>query len=220
MTTGTRFADFDQIAASIFVLEVDGKGRPAYAAVNSHALAEAERPMSDFIGRSALEVYPLAYGRAIYARQCEVIENGAPQSFELSLPIAGQLRTVVATLNPEQDQDGRVIRLFGSHHDVTPERNARTARAEFDTLSSEMEQFVAFAAHDLRAPMKNVAMLSHLLRQDLQDQPPESLELLDLIDTVATKSMDLISEVLDHAQSTSANRQETVFSFPVICHDI
>ena len=68
--------------------------------------------------------------------------------------------------------------------------------------------------------MKNIAMLANILREDLQSQPPETLEVVDLIENVAAKSMDLIAEVLDRAQITGVDRYETVFSFPVICHDI
>ena len=217
---GETYSVFDHVSTSIFVLEVDGRGRPVYAAVNAHALEEAGRPLSDYLGRSALDVYPLAYGRAAYARQCEALSGASSQTFELCLPVRGELRTLRTTLNPQRDEAGRVVRLFGSHVDVTPERNARAAQAEFDTLSSEMEEFVAFAAHDLRAPMKNIAMLANILREDLQSQPPETLEVVDLIENVAAKSMDLIAEVLDRAQVTGVDRYETVFSFPVICHDI
>ena len=220
MTADLTYASFDHVSASIHVLEIDGRGRPVYAAVNRHALEEARRPLTDYLGRTALDVYPGPYGRAAYARQCDVARAAEPLRFELSLPIDGTLRTVETLLQPERDARGRVVRLFGTSTDVTAERNARAARAEFDALSAEMEEFVAFAAHDLRAPMRNIAMLAALLRDALPPDAPGALDLADLIETVAAKSMDLIGDVLARAETASAQRHETVFSFPVMCHDI
>lgn len=220
MNTASNYDSFDHISASIFVLNVGTDGRPTYAAVNAHARSVAGRPLSDYLGRTALEVYPAAYGRAAYARHCEVIMTGQKAAYDLDLPLNGKLRSLRVTLNPVMDAEGRVTQLFGSSIDITAERHAQDARAEFDTMSSEMEEFVAFAAHDLRAPLRNIALLAEILREELGDVPAAPLNILNLIDNVAVKSMDLIADVLSHAQAVSSIKRETVFSFPALCDTI
>lgn len=214
------YHSYDQISVPVFVLEANKSGRPVYAALNATAQKVFNRPLSDFLGRTAMEVFPLAYGRAAYARHCDVMECGREQTYELSLPIDGSVRAVQSTLRPEINHAGDVVRLFGVFKDITDERDAHEAKTDFNTLSSEMEEFVAFAAHDLRAPMRNIVVLAELLREDIGDNHPACLELLDLMDSVASRSQDLITEVLSHATTIATEKQESVFSFPAICQQI
>lgn len=220
MRSHSIYRSYDHISVPIFVLEANELGQPVYAAINATALDIANRPLSDFLGRRALDVFPLAYGRAAYAHHCAVMQRGVEETYELSLPLDGSVRAIRTTLRPERDAQGQVIRLYGVATDITAERDAQEAKAEFHTLSSEMEEFVAFAAHDLRAPMRNIVLLTEILRQDLGDQSRAHHELLDLMDSIASKSLDLISEVLSHAKTVSTAKHETVFSFPALCQQI
>lgn len=214
------FADLDHISAPVFVLEVNEEGALVYAAFNAHALQASGRPLTDYIGRTAAEVYPQAYGRTAHARHKEVWESGVPTTYQIDLPLGGETRTVRTTLRPERDAYGAVIRLFGTSRDMTVEKQAMEAKVQFDTLSSEMEQFVALAAHDLRAPMRQIAALTGLLRDEFENLSHDQLELLDLIENVSLKSMNLISDVLSHAEIGQNETVETVFSFPALCQDI
>lgn len=220
MTAAQPFDCLDMISSPVFVLEVNEVGAPVYVAINTCARELSGRPLSDYLGRTALDVYPMAYGRAAYARHCEVMTSGKSLTYELDLPLRDRISTVQTTLHPEIDTDGRVVRLFGSSIDTSAEKDAREAKVEFDTMSSEMEQFVAFAAHDLRAPMRNIAALAELLYDGFADSTDERLEMIRLIESIATQSMDLITEVLSHAQTVSSEKNETTFSFPALCHAI
>lgn len=220
MTPSFDYANLDFISAPVFVLEVNEDGCPVYAAFNGHASQISGRPLADYLGRTAKQIYPGAYGRITYARHCEVMTSGVSTTYQIDLPIGGTTRTVRTTLRPQTDHRGAVVRLYGTSKDMTSEKRALEAKVEFDTLSTEMEQFVALAAHDLRAPMRQVAAISELLREDLQDSRPDTLEMLDLIENIALKSNDLIADVLSHAEIGRSGPVETIFSFPALCHDI
>lgn len=221
MNIVANYDQFDLIEAPIFVLEISPDGEPVYAAFNSYARRNAGRPLSDYLGRTAVDVYPHAFGRTAYERHCEVRDTATPTTYQLDLPIGGTIRGIRTTLRPECDSNGKVVRLFGSSIDMTSERHAVEAKVQFDTLSSEMEQFVALAAHDLRAPMRNIAVIADLLRDEPLDGDCDSrIELLDTLDNIAVKSMDLITDVLLHVETVASERRESVFSLPALCHDI
>ncbi|NNK16460.1 MAG: PAS domain-containing protein [Sulfitobacter sp.] len=220
MKDSITYEHFDMIAAPVFVLEVSAEGQPVYAAMNSYARKQAGRPLSDYLGRTALEVYPMSYGRSAYDHHCDVLKSGEDRTYELDLPINGKVAAIRTTLRTEKDDNGRILRLIGSSVDMTTEKHARDAKLEFDTLSSEMEQFVAFAAHDLRAPMRNISVLTAMMREDCGTPDKDQLEIIDLIENIAVQSMDLISDVLSHAETVSTKTNETVFSFPALCHSI
>lgn len=213
-------AHLDLLHTPVFVLEVGADGIPRYVAFNACARDIAGRPLSDFLGKTAEDVFAGAYGRRAFARHCDAVRNAVPMTYDLDLPLGGRVRTIRTTLSPELDADGHVIRLFGSSIDISAEISAQHARLEFETLSSEMEQFVAMAAHDLRAPMRNISALAEIMRDDFADPADPRHETLDLIENVANRSMDLITEVLAHTQSTSIEKQEQVFSFPAMCHRV
>ncbi|MEW9922105.1 ATP-binding protein [Marimonas sp. MJW-29] len=220
MTQTCPYAHLDLISAPVFVLEISDAGMPVYAALNACALALIGRPASDFIGRSSADVFPHAYGRTACAQHCAALTSGSSVSYQIDLPLARGISTLRSTLRPEVDQTGRVIRLWGGFVDLTAEKLAVEARKDFDTLSSEMEQFVAFAAHDLRAPMRNIAALTNLMREDAGPLGDPALDIIDLIEKITAQSMDLISDVLSHAESTATVKEESSFSFPALCHGI
>lgn len=216
-------ADFDQldfIASPIFVLEIDDDGVPRYVAFNAYAREQTGKSLSHYIGRPATEVYPHAYGRTAYARHCEVARSGKTMVYELDLPLAAGTHSIRTTLVPYCDPETGQQLLYGSSIDITMEQANREKQVSFDTLTKEMEQFVALAAHDLRAPMRNMTTLASLLKEDFVDLGDGKAQLLDMMEDVAKKSMVLISDVLSHARTTGIEEQRSIFDLSDLCQDI
>lgn len=220
MTSQHSYRDFNLVSAPVFVLHIDDAGEPVYAAVNDFALRKSARPLSDYLGRTALDVYPQAYGRRAYACHCSARDSGKVSTYQLDLPVAGITRSFRTTLCPDMDKDGKVTRLVGYSTDLTTEQNAQDAEVQFKTLAAEMEQFIALAAHDLRAPMRQISAITALLREEPDEKSTSTTELLDALNRIATKTMDLVSEVLQHVEVASEGNPETVFSFPALCQTI
>ena len=220
VTFDNLYSVFDLVSAPVFVLEMTEDGEPVYAAFNSHARKTSGRPLSDYLGNTAREVYPQAYGRTAYERHCEVRDSGTPMTYQIDLPIGGITRSIRTTLRPDFDAAGKVTRLVGSSVDISAEKYAQEAKVQFDTLTAEMEQFVALAAHDLRAPMRNIATITEMLRDGFIDQGDGKLELLEILDNIATKTMDLVTDILEHVEIAAVDHPDSVFSFPALCYDI
>lgn len=220
MRTPDDFCQLDHVASPIFVIEASPTSEPVYVFLNQCGRTLANRPLSDFVGRNALEIYPGASGRNAYERHCAVIASGTPLTYEIELPLGGQNRAIRTTLTPELDGNGKVRLIYGSSIDVSTERDALEAQVSFDTVTSEMEQFIAMAAHDLRAPMRNVSLLAEMLRDDFVDHGDGKVQVIDMLEDVATKSMSLITDVLAHARATAPKNPRTTFDFAVLCREI
>ncbi|WP_386625899.1 PAS domain-containing sensor histidine kinase [Sulfitobacter geojensis] len=220
MTSQHPYSEFDLVAAPVFVLEFNEDGAPVYAAFNKYGLKKSGRPLSDYLGKTAQEVYAQAYGRTAYAHHCAARDTGIAMSYQLDLPVGGITRNIRTTLYPDIDETGKVTRLVGCSSDLSVERNAVEAKVQFDTLAAEMEQFVALAAHDLRAPMRQISAIADLLREDITDRTASNLELLDALNKIAAKTMNLVTDVLQHVEIAAVGNTETVFSFPALCFDI
>ncbi len=220
MIVSYDYGNFDLIPCPVFVLEMNARVQPVYAAFNASAREVLGKPLSHYLGRTALDVYPETYGRTAYRHHCDVRDQGVPRTYQLDLPTGDITRTIRTTLQPHRDSKGKLTHIFGSFADVTKEYQAIEAQGQFDTMSSEMEQFVALAAHDLRAPMRNIAVIVDMLREDFVNQGDGKMELLNSLEDIAVKSMDLITDVLTHVETVAVAPDESVISFPALCHDI
>ncbi|MGB3244472.1 MAG: PAS domain-containing sensor histidine kinase [Sulfitobacter sp.] len=216
---GFRADDLDFVASPVFVLEPDAQGCPRYVAFNATARAISKRPLADYLGRTALEVYPGGLGRTAFERHKEVARTGQAITYEIDLPIGGTTRAVRTTLMPQKRPDG-LCRLFGTSADLTEERKSLVAQVSIKTIATEMEQFVSMAAHDLRAPMRNIALIADMLRDGFVDQGDGKLELIDMLEEVADKSKSLIADVLSHANAIDTTQTTKVFNFAALCRDL
>ena len=216
-------ADFDQldcIACPIFVLEIDDVGVPRYVAFNTSAREKSGGPLSRYVGRTAMDVFPDGYGLDAYKHHCDVVHTGKRATYELDLPLAAGVHRIRTTLVPYCDPKTGHQLLYGSFVDVTMEQPHREKQDKFDALTKEMEQFVALAAHDLRAPLRNMATLAALMKEDFVDKGDGKAELLDMMENVAKKSMVLISDVLNHAGTTKIEDRRSNFDLSDLCQDI
>ena len=215
-----RFAHLDFVDSPVFVLAVGADQIPRYVAFNAKARAIAGRPLSDYLGKTAAEIYEDAYGRTALERHTEVAKSGKAITYEILLPIGGQERSISTTLLPQLDDTGNVALLFGTSVDLTAEQAAREAQLLLQTKATEMEQFIAMAAHDLRAPLRNMAMIADMLGEEFVDHGDGKVELIGMLENVAAKSMTLIGDVLDHAHALDATDTSSQFNFAALCRDI
>lgn len=124
------------------------------------------------------------------------------------------------TLTPVTDDTGPVKLIYGSIFDISAEHRAAELEVSLQTLNSEVEQFVSMAAHDLRAPMRNVSLLAEMLRDGFVDDGDGKIELLNMLEDVARKAMGLISDVLSHANATGTKESKKTFAFHDLCLEI
>ena len=204
---------YDKVAHAIFVLEPDAGGVPRYTVFNAFAQKAVGKALRDIVGHTAEEVYPGRLGTIAYDHHVATIWSGQPRTYEILLPLAAGERRVRTVLTPELDVDGRVMRIVGSSTDISGTQILREMRADMKTLNSEMEGFVNLAAHDLRTPMRHVAALADMLREDFQDLGDGKMQLIDLLEDVATKAMKLINDVLAHAEAVHATEDVVRFRF-------
>lgn len=219
-----NFAILDFVAVPIFVLRPDAEGAPVYAFWNRAAERLGARPRHKVLGRTAVEVYDDTLGNAAYQRHIEVMSSRTAQTYDLVLDIDGAETEVQTTLSPILGHDGQVIAIVGTSVILTPIRAAQ--QKDIETLARverarcEMEQYLAFAAHDLRAPMRRILGLSELIRDELPEDATEAREIANLMSEVSEKAQDLIGEVLDFSEASNAEARIESFELHLLCRDI
>ncbi len=224
----SKFSVYDHIQHPVFVLVQNQDHIPIFTFVNKSTLEFANLPETDFIGKSCRDVYSSPYGDVVYAHHCCAFETGETNTYRISVPSnnshMSQLQT---TLTPVLDEKGIVTHVVGMAIDVTDNTAVQKLQTHATALgqdlqhslvpqvelSSEIEDFVSLAAHDLRTPILNVGMIANLLRDELTDSSESKLELVDALEDISTRTLSLISDVLAHASATSTQADVVHFEF-------
>jgi len=217
------FSQLDAVPKPLFVLRRDAVGPPVYAAINSSALKLFDRPLRDFIGRTAADVFPGATGLIAHTRFCEAARLNAEVRFDLPQTLENPAAGLQVVLKPQAARVGELQYLYGCIEDNPTAAPDQANPVALRTKASEVEQFVAMAAHDLRAPMRNIKLLAEMLREDFADHGDGKLQLIDMLENVAAKSTTLIADVLAHAESVqpqTARPHDTRIFFGKLCRQL
>lgn len=85
------------------------------------------------------------------------------------------------------------------------------SRSELTRQNDMFRNFASCAAHDLRAPMRQMLHLAQAIETTLQDDPQSSLLQLNMLKKSAKRGMDLIGKLIDYSTaSVDVNETEIV----------
>jgi PAS domain S-box-containing protein len=148
-------------------------------------------------------VYPLIdeRDRAAFQRLNQgVFEGGVGGSLEFSITgFKGTHRVLETNVAPLRDEAGRVIGALSATRDIT-ERKA--VEAALRHANEGLEQFAYAAAHDLREPIRNVALFTELLSRRYGDQLDEQAnEYMNITVEGARRMQGLVDDLLAFTRS-------------------
>ena len=198
--------DLENVGVPVFRMSVSEHGVATYDGWNKAAVDLTHKTSGDIRGMTATQVFGGRLGRIAEDRHQLVVRTKMPVIHRLALPTTEGDRVFQTTLQPIIE-DGRVVRIFGTSIDVTEAGDARRADAYRLLALEESERFITMAAHDLRAPMRNVRIIAEELKDGFEDLGDGKMALIDHLDQVALKASRLISDVLSHARSVGALEQ-------------
>lgn len=194
----------DRLGTPVFVLEPDAAGRPVYAAANAAWHARTDYPEGEIAGKTAEQIFGGRFGRVAYQHHVDVLSSGQTGTYDILLPLADKIHTVRTNLKPTLNPDGTVVCIVGSSIDMT----------------SDMDEVIYMAAHDLRSPMRNIASLTDMLLEDALGMDDETSQTMHLIRDISAKAADLISDLLAHAQASSGVQPSETFDVGPMVADI
>ncbi|OIQ27279.1 MAG: hypothetical protein BM562_14935 [Alphaproteobacteria bacterium MedPE-SWcel] len=210
----------DQIEQAIFVLEPDGDGVPRYVAFNAYGLSLVRHREEDVLGLTAKDLFPGQYGETIYQHHLHILRTAEPYVYQSHLPLDSGVHQIEVTLRPILDDRGEVRRIVGTTKDISSRASLHNLQLGAEMVQTEIEDFVSLAAHDLRTPIRHVSTIAGMLRDDFVDLGDGKLELLDMLEQIATRATSLIADILSHAQATSTKSDIRTFSLADLVQEV
>ncbi|MDT5294753.1 MAG: hypothetical protein QOJ76_1633 [Acidobacteriota bacterium] len=122
------------------------------------------------------------------------ITSGEP--FEMEFPLksaAGEFRSFLTRVTPLRDEQGRVVRWFGTNTDV---EELRRALKQAEDANRMKDEFLATLSHELRTPLTSILGWARMLSNGQLDEATTS-RALETIERNAKAQSQLIEDILD-----------------------
>ncbi|TNJ41050.1 PAS domain-containing sensor histidine kinase [Phaeobacter sp. B1627] len=210
----------DQIEQAIFVLEPDRDGIPRYVAFNRYGLSHIQRTEDEVLGLTIRDLFPGQYGETIYQHHLRILRTAMPYAYQSHLPLHDSVHQIEVTLRPIIGDRGQVRRIVGTTKDISSLDTLHDLQLGAEMFQTEIEDFVSLAAHDLRTPIRHVSTIAGMLRDDFVDLGDGKLELIDMLEQIGIKAMNLIADILSHAQATSTKSDIRTFSLANLVKEV
>ncbi|MEM6890943.1 MAG: HAMP domain-containing sensor histidine kinase [Pseudomonadota bacterium] len=215
--TETPFESCGALSVPAFLLETQPEDAPRVILANDRCLDAFALPEQAVLNRTLGEIFePQSAARLLERLQgwwaCE--DQSDAQMGVLATVLE---RRFLITFEPVPDAPRHVLCTC---IEAIVEREKSHPRAGSVPRLAQAEQFVALAAHDLRAPLRNISQLVEMLRESLGTPQPKQTGLLDLIDEVATKSNSMVGEILDSVESIHAPSEMSAFDLGLMCRNL
>lgn len=101
--------------------------------------------------------------REVFAR---IRRLGRVESLDYSVEVGEDQRSIHSRMTAMEDEHGRLERVVGIDQDVTDWRRSNTLLLG---ANRQLEQFVAFASHDLQAPIRQMSAFARLASDRLDE---------------------------------------------------
>jgi PAS domain S-box-containing protein len=145
----------DSIPEAFFVTDRSGR----YLFFNAAALAHANRPAAELVGRRASDFLAAEWAETVKAADARVMSTGELQRVEMNVPLGDQLHVYETIKVPLRDPTGVVHGVLTLARDITAlreaERELANSQRRFETLIEMLPAGVVQVSADRRVMLAN-----------------------------------------------------------------
>jgi PAS domain S-box-containing protein len=127
------------------------------------------------------------------------IASGEP--FQMVFPLRaadGAFRSFLTRVEPVKDNEGRVVRWFGTNTDITDQRKIEE---ELRRTNRELEEFAYVASHDLQEPLRMVNIYTQLILKNPDGGKEKLSQYSGFVQQGVTRMEALIHDLLTFSRS-------------------
>ncbi len=217
---GLDYSIYDMVDTPVFVLVGDQRDRPVFDFLNRSGRTLLGLSLPDVVGKAVHEILDGRAAYAVYRQHLKAWRAGETVEFETALPMGESVMWFRTSLVASHDDNGTLLRMVGTSYDISAEYALLHQDAMTAAATREVEDLVCLCAHDLRSPISDLKSLAHLMRHDFVDHGDGKLELIDVIDDLADRSLSIISETMSQVMARAEQTSLRQIDLGAICDDI
>ena len=210
----------DSIPIPVHIFERRQQGDLVLVQSNSASAALLGAHMGESAGKTIAELFPGRWG----CRAMQYLEKAwhwpGPLNVVHRMPGASEQRVYNTTLAAQTNEQGEVVRLIVTNQDASLFSEMRTRLVCAESRNKDMGRLVFRAAHDLRAPMRNVKVISELLRDDLTNDVSRKAELIDLLEQISENSLTTVTAILNTVSTANRQQRQMAINLAEMCEDL
>jgi PAS domain S-box-containing protein len=164
----------------------------------------------DFTGTTAEEMQISGWEKfhspevlpAVIQRWQSALSSGEP--FEMVFPLKGAgggFRSFLTRVEPVKDNEGRVVRWFGTNTDITDQRSIEE---ELRRTNRELEEFAYVASHDLQEPLRMVNIYTQQILKNVGEKNDKLNQYSTFVRQGVRRMEALIHDLLTFSRSVHA----------------
>ncbi|MEM9603718.1 MAG: PAS domain-containing protein [Pseudomonadota bacterium] len=202
----------DCVQSPVFVLGTNHANRVIYTGVNRAACELLSASKDDIVGKTAVSLFGEEHGKPVYGRHVMAMCTGLPAAYDIAVAFSGRPLLLHTQLMPLRNREGDVVNILGTTQQMSSAYAQRDSQYQSHCVLDEAEQFIALAAHDLRAPIRNFTSIVDMLSESVDEPSAEQRSLVSLAQNLAETSYDNIDDIVTYAAASSVNHSFDEFN--------
>jgi PAS domain S-box-containing protein len=178
----------------------------------SKSMAEfLNQTREQMVGKTDFDFFPKAAAEKYRCDDQRVMDSGAPvlEIEETLQHPDGSVNWVSASKVPLQDEQGKVIGMFGMSRDITDRKRAAAeltaAKEAAESANRAKSDFLANMSHEIRTPMNAIIGMTELLLD--MELPPSQRDYLRMVLDSGESLLALLNEILDFSKIEAGKMQ-------------
>ncbi|HLC40084.1 MAG TPA: ATP-binding protein [Methylomirabilota bacterium] len=178
----------------------------AIQSANAPAVELLNHPLDLIINRRLADLVPTALQQEVDTLLQRALRGESVNAVELAWPKPQETRTIMLTLHPFHDENGRILGVVGTLPDLTDDIRMRNELSRSEKLAA-MGELIAGVAHEMNNPLTSVLGYASLLLRNATD--PKVREPLETITKEAERTSRIVKNLLLYARQHQPERRAT-----------
>lgn len=187
-----------------FIVELTGDGY-VLRFLNEAHLHQTDQSGDGAVDRPIEDTAPARLASLMVRNYDRCVREGRPIQYDEGLIFSRGISTWRTTLSPFFDENGAVRFLVGLSLEISEEKQREhdlvRKQSDLDYANEAIVRITSTVAHDLRAPLRKIALMADLISEDFQDLGDNKLNFINRTRDIAHDAIAYVDLIVNEAKA-------------------